>query len=397
MQEIKLKPGREKSVLRRHPWIFLVSIASTADTEGNGTPGQTVRVLDARGNFLAWGAISPKSNIRVRIWSWDEREEIGPFFFQQRLEKSIDLRKNFRQSKHTNAYRLVNAESDGLPGLIVDQYDQTLVVQFLTCGVEFWRDIILAQLVEITGCSQIYDRSDVEVRLLEGMAQTKSLVYGDILANPVEIYEGELKFLVDIVGGQKTGFFLDQRHNRDAVRGLAADKSVLDCFAYTGGFTIAALHGGAKDVTALEASSAAVQMASKNMLLNQLPENSVNFEETDVFKYLRQLRDRGQTFDMVILDPPKSAPTSAHAQKAARGYKDINLLAFKLLKPGGLLVTFSCSGGVSTDLFQKIVAGAALDAGVMGRIIYRLGPGADHPVAINFPEGEYLKGLVIQV
>jgi 23S rRNA (cytosine1962-C5)-methyltransferase len=281
--------------------------------------------------------------------------------------------------------------------LIVDQYDQTLVVQFLTCGVEFWRDTILSQLVAITGCSQIYDRSDVEVRLLEGMAQTKSLVYGDILANPVEIYEGELKYLVDIVGGQETGFFLDQRLNRDAVRGLAADKSVLDCFAYTGGFTIAALQGGAKDVTALEASSAAVQMASKNMLLNQLPENFVTFEETDVFKYLRQLRDRGRTYDMVILDPPKFAPTSAHAQKAARGYKDINLLAFKLLKPGGLLVTFSCSGGVSTDLFQKIVAGAALDAGVMGRIIYRLGPGADHPVAINFPEGEYLKGLVIQI
>jgi 23S rRNA (cytosine1962-C5)-methyltransferase len=384
-------------VLRRHPWIFVGSIASTADTEGNGTPGQIVKVLDARGNFLAWGAISPKSNIRVRIWSWDEREEIGPIFFQQRLKKSIDLRKNLRQNEHTNAYRLVHAESDGIPGLIIDQYDQTLVVQFLTCGVEFWRDTILSQLVAITGCSQIYDRSDVEVRLLEGMAQTKSLVYGDILANPVEIYEGELKYLVDIVGGQKTGFFLDQRHNRHAVRGLAADKSVLDCFAYTGGFTIAALQGGAKDVTALEASSAAVQMASKNMLLNQLPENSVNFEETDVFKYLRQLRDRGRTYDMVILDPPKFAPTSAHAQKAARGYKDINLLAFKLLKPGGLLVTFSCSGGVSTDLFQKIVAGAALDAGVMGRIIYRLGPGADHPVAINFPEGEYLKGLVIQI
>jgi len=396
MQEIKLRPGRERSVLRRHPWIFSGSIDSTHD-DGTSIPGQTVRILDSQAQFLAWGAISPKSKIRVRIWSWDESEEVGPRFFQHRLKEAIDLRKKILQDEYTNAYRLVHAESDGLPGLIVDQYDQTLVVQFLTCGVEFWRDTILSELVTITGCSQIFDRSDMEVRLLEGLQPRKGLVYGDNLANPVEIYEGELKYLVDVVGGQKTGFFLDQRHNRDAIRDLAAGKSVLDCFAYTGGFSIAALHGGAKDVLALEISAAAIQMATTNLEINKYPVDRVQFEVADVFKYLRQLRDRGRTYDMVILDPPKFAPTAAHAQKAARGYKDINLLAFKLLNPGGLLVTFSCSGGVSSELFQKIVAGAALDAGVAGRIICRLGPGADHPVAINFPEGEYLKGLVIQV
>ena len=396
MQEIKLRPGRERSVLRRHPWIFSGSIDSTHD-DGTSIPGQTVRILDSQAQFLAWGAISPKSKIRVRIWSWDESEEVGPRFFQHRLKEAIDLRKKILQDEYTNAYRLVHAESDGLPGLIVDQYDQTLVVQFLTCGVEFWRDTILSELVTITGCSQIFDRSDMEVRLLEGLQPRKGLVYGDNLANPVEIYEGELKYLVDVVGGQKTGFFLDQRHNRDAIRDLAAGKSVLDCFAYTGGFSIAALHGGAKDVLALEISAAAIQMATTNLEINKYPVDRVQFEVADVFKYLRQLRDRGRTYDMVILDPPKFAPTAAHAQKAARGYKDINLLAFKLLNPGGLLVTFSCSGGVSSELFQKIIAGAALDAGVTGKILGRLGPGADHPVAITFPEGEYLKGLVIQV
>ena len=291
----------------------------------------------------------------------------------------------------------MHGESDGLPGLIVDQYDHTLVAQFLTCGVEYWRETIVKQLTNITECGQIYERSDVDIRRLEGLDPVKGPLMGGEMSDPVTIHEGDLQYFVDIVQGQKTGFFLDQRDNRAMVRELAAGKVVLDCFAYTGGFSISALKGGAKHSTALEASEAAIKLGKENLSLNQIPGEQAEWLEADVFKQLRKFRDSRQTFDMVILDPPKFAPTAAHAQKAARGYKDINLLALKLLNPGGLLVTFSCSGGVGPELFQKIVAGAAQDADVNAKIIRRLGPGVDHPVALNFPEGAYLKGLVIQI
>lgn len=397
MLEIRLKPGRSKSVLRGHPWIFSGSIASDQSEIGIEKPGQTVRVVDAKTTFLAWGAISPKSKIRIRLWSQREDEIIGEDYFEKRLSAAVNLRSEFNLSDKVNAFRLVHGESDGLPGLIVDQYDQTLVAQFLTCGVEYWRETIIEQLGSITGCSQIYERSDVDIRRLEGLAPEKGPLMGGEMSGPVAIHEGELKFFVDIVQGQKTGFFLDQRDNRAMLRELAAGKLVLDCFAYTGGFSIAALKGGAKHSTALEASEAAIKLGKENLSLNQIPGERAEWLETNVFEQLRKFRDGRQTFDMVILDPPKFAPTAAHAQKAARGYKDINLLALKLLKPGGLLVTFSCSGGVSPELFQKIVAGAAQDAGVNAKIIRRLGPGVDHPVALNFPEGAYLKGLVIQI
>ena len=356
-----------------------------------------MRVSDSKGKFLAWGAISPQSKIRVRVWSLNEAEVVGADFFLKRLTAAIGRRKLLSQTQNVTAFRLVHAESDGLPGLIVDKYGPILVVQFLSSGVEFWRDVIVEQLVKITRCKQIYERSDADIRHLEGLESKKGPLVGEDLAGPVAINEGELRYWVDIIQGQKTGFFLDQRDNRAIVRGFAAEKTVLDCFAYTGGFTIAALEGGAKKATAIESSAVAIGLGKENLKLNQVPAGRVEWLEADVFKELRKFRDSARTFDLVILDPPKFAPTAAHAQKAARGYKDINLLAFKLLDPGGLLVTFSCSGGVNPDLFQKIVAGAALDAGVEARIIGRLGPGVDHPVALNFPEGAYLKGLIVQV
>lgn len=397
MLEVKLKPGREKAVLRGHPWIFSGSIAGLSGGDVEEISGHTVRVIDAGGNFLAWGAISPKSKIRVRVWTRDEAVAIGADFFQRRLSHAVNQRKFITQFGEVNAFRLVHGESDGIPGFIVDKYGGTLVVQFLTSGVEFWRDTLVEQLGEITGCDSIYERSDVDVRRLEGLAPQKGPLRGDELSNPVEIFEGKLRYWVDIINGQKTGFYLDQRENRAKVNLIARGRTVLDCFAYTGGFTIAALKGGAKAVTAVDSSLDAIQSGRENLKLNQISGESVEWIEADVFKQLRDFRDRNRSFDMIILDPPKFAPTAAHAQKAARGYKDINLLAFKLLNPNGLLVTFSCSGGVSPDLFQKIVAGAALDAGVEAKIIGRLGPGVDHPVALNFPEGAYLKGLIIQV
>jgi 23S rRNA (cytosine1962-C5)-methyltransferase len=382
--------------LRGHPWIFSGSIANITGSEAERQPGQTVKVVDSTDKFLAWGALSPESNIRVRVWSQVEDSIISPEFLLRRISKAVKSRDNYFHAEQFNAYRLVHGESDGLPGLIVDKYAKSLVVQFLACGVEYWRETIVKQLAGLLYCEQIYERSDADVRRLEGLEPRKGLLMGRKM-NPIEIKEGDRDYFVDVIQGQKTGFFLDQRENRAVIQDLAGHKVVLDCFAYTGGFSVAAMKGGAQHVTALDASSRALQMGEKNLQLNNIPGKHVEMIEVDVFSQLRKFRDAGRTFDMIILDPPKFAPTAAHAQKAARGYKDINLLAFKLLNPGGLLATFSCSGGVSAELFQKIVAGAALDAEVDAKIIRKLGPGVDHPVALNFPEGAYLKGFIIQV
>jgi len=305
------------------------------------------------------------------------------------------LRQSLPAARHTNALRLVNGESDGLPGLVVDRYADVLVVQILSAGIERWRDPILDALAESSGCEAIYERSDAEVRGLEGLQPRTGFVRGNRNASRCPISEYGLNFRVDVEQGQKTGFFLDQRENRQRVRALAAGREVLDGFCYTGGFSIATLAGGAKRVTAIESSSSALEVAKENLAANPLDASKVEFLQADVFSHLRTLRDRGAHFDMVVLDPPKFAPTAAQAKNAARAYKDINLLALKLLSPGGLLATFSCSGGVSAELFQSIVAGAALDAGAEAKIIERFGAAADHPVALEFPEGEYLKGLLV--
>jgi 23S rRNA (cytosine1962-C5)-methyltransferase len=394
MGKVWLKPGREKSLLRRHPWVFSGAIARVEGEAASPQPGETVDVLDAHGQFLARGALSPKSQIQVRIWTWDAAQIINREFFRKRLARALKLRQALIDPQATNAFRLVHAESDGLPGLVVDRYGEALIMQCLSSGVERWREELGELLVELTGCASLYERSDADVRTLEGLAPRSGAVFGKEPPELIPVSENGLQFFVDVRSGQKSGFYLDQRANRNRLRQLAAGREVLDCFAYTGGFTVAALAGGAQSVTAVDSSAAALSLASENIALNGFSAGLVSWVEGDVFQVLRANRDRGLSYDLIVLDPPKFASTSAQAQRAARGYKDINLLAFKLLRPGGLLFTFSCSGGVDADLFQKIVAGAALDAGVEARIVDRMQQGPDHPVALNFPEGAYLKGLV---
>jgi 23S rRNA (cytosine1962-C5)-methyltransferase len=392
MTSVVLKKGREKSLKRRHPWLFSGAIEKVVGRPG---VGDTVEIRDSSAKPLGRAAYSPKSQIRARIWTFNPEEEVDVGFFRARIERALALREALPARRHTNALRLIYGESDGLPGLIVDRYADVLVAQFLAAGVERWRDPILDLLSELTACEAIFERSDAEVRKLEALPPRVGFARGNRNASRCPIVEYGLNFRVDVEQGQKTGFFLDQRENRQRVRELAVGREVLDGFCYTGGFSIAALAGGAKRVTAIESSAPALDVARDNLAANPLDQGKIDFVQGDVFTQLRTLRDRGARFNMVILDPPKFAPTAAQVRNAARAYKDINLLAFKLLAPGGLLVTFSCSGGVSAELFQSIVAGAALDAGADAKIIERFGAAADHPIALEFPEGEYLKGLLV--
>lgn len=392
MSTYVLNPGREKSLLHRHPWVFSGAIGTV---RGEIQPGATVDVVAEDGRLLARAAASPASQIRARVWSFDPKLAIDAAFFEQRIRAAVAWREPLFTAGNTAA-RLIHAESDGLPGLIVDRYADTLVVQLLSAGVEHWREAIFAALRKVTGCSRIFERSDVEVRALEGLAPRSGPVSGEV-PNELVVAEHGLEYVVDVAGGQKTGFYLDQRNNRLRVAGLAADRDVLDCFCYTGGFSLGALRGGARSVLALDSSADAIGAAQRNAQRNGLDDGRASWVEADVFKHLRLLRDQGKQFDLVVLDPPKLAPTIQHVERAARAYKDINLLGLKLLRPGGVLASFSCSGGVGIELFQKIVAGAAVDARVDAQIIERLGPGPDHPILLSFPEGDYLKGLLVRV
>lgn len=391
MHKLILKPGREKSLKRRHPWVFSGAVAKV---QGNPGPGETVAIGSATGEFLAVAAYSPKSQIVARVWDWKERAIDGAFF-SKIIAQAVEQRRALLDGNDTDAMRLVHGESDRLPGVVADRYGGTVVLQLTSAGAERWREVIADALLKVSGASRIWERSDAEVRMLEGLAPVTAALRGAREPTRIAISEQGLQFEIDLARGHKTGFYLDQRDNRRRVRTLARGRDVLDGFCYSGGFALNALAGGAKSVTAVDSSADALALARSNAELNKLA--SAEWLEGDVFQLLRRFRDQGRSFDLVVLDPPKFAPTAAHAGKAARAYKDINLLAFKLLRPAGLLVTFSCSGGVSADLFQKIVAGSALDAGVQAQIIERLGPGADHPVALNFPEGDYLKGLVCRV
>lgn len=393
VKNLQLKPGREKSVMARHPWVFSGAVQRV---DGEPGMGETVLVCNASGQALGLAAYSPQSSIRARMWSLDPEEKIDAGFFKAKIERAIERRAAIIPDGETNALRLVHAESDGLPGVVVDRYDRVLVLQLLTAGAETWRETICEVLEEVTGLTTIVERSDVDVRQLEGLPPRSGIIR-DETPGLVEIRENRLRFLVDVVRGQKTGFYIDQRRNRLWVGELAAGREVLNCFCYSGGFSVYALANGAKSVTSVDSSAEALRLGQENMALNSLPGEKAAWIDGDVFKVLRTMRDQGRSFDMVILDPPKFAPTAAQAERAARGYKDINLLGLKLLRPGGILATFSCSGGVSSDMFQKIVAGAALDAGVDGRIVQTLTQGPDHPVALSFPEGAYLKGLIVQV
>lgn len=390
---IILKAGREKSLLRRHPWIFSGAIERV---DGVPVSGDTLQVRDGAGNFLAWAAYNPDSQITARVWSWREAENIDAEFFRNKSSSALAARSGLNLSRNSNGMRLIHAESDGLPGLIVDQYGDVLVMQIGSSGAERWRDTVADILQELCKPACIYERSDSDSRALEGLELRNGVLRGT-LPDAVEVIENDLRFKVDVVAGQKTGFYLDQRDNRALTETLARDKDVLNCFCYTGGFSLYALRGGAKSVLSIDASGDALRIAAENLTSNGLDAARAEWLEADVFQALRTLRDQGRKFDLIILDPPKFAPTAAFAEKAARGYKDINLLGFKLLRPGGLLCTYSCSGGISEDLFQKIIAGAALDAGVDAQIIHHLHASADHPVLLSFPEGAYLKGLLLRV
>jgi 23S rRNA (cytosine1962-C5)-methyltransferase len=394
MHAITLKPKRERSVLRRHPWIFSGAIQRV---EGSPGPGETVQVRSADGAVLALGAYSPASQISVRVWSFDPQAEIGPAFFRSQLERAVQARADLLRREDLTALRLVYAESDGLPGLIVDRYAGFLVCQFLSAGAQHWKADIVAELSRLVPAAGLYERSDVESRQKEGLPPAAGVLCGDAPPRPLEIVEGPCRFLVDVVEGQKTGFYLDQRDNRARVAACAAGADVLNGFAYTGAFGIAALQGGAASATHVEASAAALELAHRNAELNGLDSARIESIPGDVFTVLRGFRDRGRQFSLVVLDPPKFADSAGHLMKAARAYKDINLLAVKLLKPGGLLFTFSCSGVLGAELFQKMVADAALDARRDVQLIRRLGQAADHPTLLSFPEGTYLKGLVCRV
>jgi len=391
MAKIILKPGKEKSVISRHPWIFSGAIK---DVSGIKSAGDIVEVRSNDLIFLGWAFFSPNSSIRGRILSWNEDEIIGEDFFRGKLSKALELRKALVKPGETDAYRLFHAESDGIPGLILDRYADYVVMQSLISGIERWKACLAEMIAELTGVRNVYERSDADVRQLEGLSRAEGVLEGAEPPDTVLIHENGLKFLVDIRCGQKTGFYIDQRHNRQVVREQVQKRVVLNCFCYTGAFTVYALAGGADHVLSIDSSSQSLALASLNVKENDYSHEKVEWIEGNVFVELRKLRDRGAQFDAIILDPPKFAPTAAQAQKAARGYKDINLLAFKLLKPGGLLFTFSCSGGISAELFRKIVSGAARDADVEAVIVNSLSQGADHPVSLNFPEGAYLKGLV---
>ena len=391
---IVLKAGREKSLLRRHPWVFSGAINRA---EGSPKAGDTVHVVAADGQFLGVAAFNPDANIAARVWAWEENTQINVAFFQHRLETAINMRRTLFARNPDDAERLVHGESDGLPGLIVDRYADVLVVQISSAGSRRWREAIIAALGRITGARAIYERSDADVLALEGLTPRTGLVQGALESTLVEFNECGLRLRADVAQGHKTGFYLDQRDNRLQVGQLAAGREVLNCFCYTGGFTVQALAHGAVSVMSVDSSANALTLAREHVQINNQPEDRCEWVDADVFEHLRKLRDQNRLFDLIILDPPKFAPTAASAERAARGYKDINLLGFKLLRPGGLLATFSCSGGVSADLFRKIVAGAALDAGADAQVIDQFHSTPDHPVALAFPEGEYLKGLLCRI
>ena len=399
LARIFLKPEKEKSLLRRHPWIFSGAIASV---HGAPKEGGTVQVFTADNQFLAHAAYNSHSQISGRVWSWQADEIIDAAFFERKIASAIRARQTSMrprpagESLGEGGVRLIHAESDGLPGLIVDQYGDVLVLQLGSAGADFWRETLADVLQKLCSPRCIYERSDSDGRELEGLPPVTGVLRG-ALPTELSIVENGLRFGVDIAAGQKTGFYLDQRDNRALTGQFTQDKDVLNCFCYTGGFSLYALRGGAKSVLSIDSSEEALAMAQRNVTANNLDASNAEWQCADVFTALRKLRDQNRKFDVIVLDPPKFAPTAAFAEKAARAYKDINLLGFKLLRPGGLLFTYSCSGGITDDLFQKIIAGAALDAGVDAQIIKKLHASADHPVLMSFPEGAYLKGLMLRV
>jgi len=396
---IILKQGREKSAQNFHPWIFSGAVDTKRSNQHEIEPGALVEVRDYQGQFLGRGTFNIDSAIRVRLLSWDQNEAVGPAWWRVRLAQSIAARQALIDRDDLTAYRLVNAESDGLPGLIVDRYGDYLAAQFLTLGVEVRKDIIVEALADLVKPLGIYERSDVDVRQKEGLDESVGSLWGEPPPERIEIVEYGVRYPVDIVGGHKTGFYLDQRDSRRWLLSspLVEGRDVLNCFAFTGGFGVCAALNGAASVVNVDSSQPALDIARETMAINGLESSDTTYVNADVFAQLREYREAEREFDLIILDPPKFAHNAKQVEKASRGYKDINMLAFQLLRPGGLLATFSCSGQVSPDLFQKIVFGASADAGVQAQIVKWLAQPEDHPVLLSFPEGRYLKGLICRV
>jgi len=387
---VRLRPGKDRSLRRRHPWVFAGAVDSV---RGTASAGDTVRVVANDGTFLAWGAYSPASQIAVRVWSFAEQDVIDAEFFADRVRRAAASRSDL--AGRTTAARLVFAESDHLPGVIVDRYGSVVVIELTWVGADRWRDAIADACLSLDGVTSVYERSDIEVRQREGLAERTGLLRGVEPPERVEVSEDGATYLIDVRSGHKTGFYLDQRESRSTVRALARDRKVLNVFAYTGAFSVAAWQGGASKVTTVDSSGPALRIAAENLAANGLPTGSL--VEADAFTELRRLRDAGSTFDLVILDPPKLVHSKAQVERGARAYKDLNWLAFRLLSPGGMLLTFSCSGSVTPELHQKIVADAALDAARDAQVVGRLHQASDHPVLLSFPEAQYLKGLVCRV
>lgn len=391
---LKLNPGREKSLLRRHVWIFSGAVA---DYPGEAAPGETVEVFDAKNNFLARAAYSPDSQLIARVWTFDRDEQIDEAFFARRIKAAVEYRHFLKLDDPKGGCRLINSEADGLPGLVVDRYAGVLVIQITSAGIEFHRDTIVKLLAEITGAASIYERSDVNVRAKEGLAERSGLLYGAQPPNPVIIEENGARFAVDVRHGQKSGFYFDQRCARAAVAAYADGRTVLNAFSYTGAFAVSALLAGAGHVINIDSSAPALKQAAHNLEMNKIKPERYENRTADVFAELRKFVEEGRKFDLVILDPPKFIESQKALVRGCRAYQDIARLGYRLLNPGGLLFNFSCSGLMTPELFQKITADAALDAGVRARLVRHLEQAPDHPVSLAVPEGFYLKGLVTRI
>lgn len=408
-----IKAGKERSFERRHPWIYPGAIDQVRGLAAPPVPGETIRLVDARGRFLAWGAYNEHSQLRIRLWSFNEDEVIDAGFFARRIAAACARRAGLRE--RSNALRLVFGEADGLPGLVVDQYDRQLVMQCMSAGADYWREAMADALLACTGLCDIYERSDAAARQREGLPLREGVLRGAEPPASIAVREDGILYGVNVREGHKTGFYVDQRDNRrlvfDLVQELRAARaagkrsgplSVLNCFCYTGGFSLAALKAGADEVISVDSSGDALAQGERNWAMNlsqspaPVPGQQVHWRDENVFDTLKAMLRDERRFDLIVLDPPKFAPSAHHLDKASRAYKELNLKALQLLKPDGLLLTFSCSGAVSVDLFQKIVAGAVFDAGVDAQLLRRLAAGVDHPMAMTHPEGEYLKGLLLR-
>lgn len=406
--QLVIKQGKEKALLRKHPWVFTGAVAKI---KGKPGLGDTVEVVDSRGKFLGRAAYSPHSQICARIWTFDANEQVDVEFFKGRFERALRMRQAVLP-EGTTGYRLIAGESDGLPGITIDVYANWIVCQLLSAGAELQRGVIVEALKAVLPEHNVYERSDVDVRKKEGLEPVTGVLHGaDVPPSDLVIEENGLKLYVDIVSGHKTGYYLDQRDARQAIMKYAKGKRVLNCFSYTGGFGLYAAAAGASYVRNLDMSQPALDIAARNLELNGLDASKVEHVQGDVFQLLRDYLREGKTgsegksgeegtsekFDVIVLDPPKFVDSKASLTRACRGYKDINRLAAKLLNPGGILMTFSCSGLLSAELFQKVVADGALDAGREMQIIERTFQAADHPVSLPYPEGLYLKGLVVRL